>query len=402
MARIAFYTHDTLGLGHSQRVAKLARGLTQAFSDARCLILTGLEKPGLIPPLKRIDFVRVPGVTKIGPEKYQARRLGVPMSMLTSIRSNVISAAVESFRPAILVVDNVPRGMNGELLPLLERIKAEGIPVKTVLLLRDVLDSPSHIKSTWTKRGDYDVLCRLYDRILVFSRPEIFNPVEAYGFPPAAARKTRFCGFLGALSFRHTSPSDPKSFPRAGMPIVTVSVGGGEDGFALIRTYLEGVVDCPELKNTQHFILLGPFFPQDKRNRILASFGGAPNVFIHYYVYDFVDWLRISDLVVSMGGYNTVYEALSLKKKLLVIPRIFPRREQLIRAKALADRGLIEMIHPDHLTADLICRKVTGILSAPPPRSPASGLKFNGVANAVRHLGELLRGPRSEDAGAEP
>jgi predicted glycosyltransferase len=402
MPRIALYTHDTLGLGHTQRVAKLARGLTQAFSDARCLILTGLEKPGIIPPSKRIDFVRVPGVTKIGPEKYKARRLGVPMGMMTSIRSNILSAAVESFRPDLFIVDNVPRGMNGELLPLLERIKAEGRPVKTVLLLRDVLDSPRHIKSTWAGRGDYDALCRLYDRILIFSRPEIFNPVEAYDFPPAAARKTRFCGFLGAFSFRHTSPSDPKSYPHAGTPMVTVTVGGGEDGFALIRTYLEGVVNCPELKDTQHFILLGPFFPEAKRNRIVASFGNAPNVFIHYYVFDFADWLCASDLVVAMGGYNTVYETLSLKKKLLVIPRVFPRREQLIRAKALAGRGLIEMIHPGRLTPELICRKVTRMLSTPPPRSPAPGLKFDGVANAVRQLGELLREPRPDDAGVEP
>ncbi len=402
MPRIALYTHDTLGLGHTQRVAKLARGLTQAFSDARCLILTGLEKPGIIPPSRRIDFVRVPGVTKIGPEKYKARRLGVPMSMLTSIRSNVLGAAVESFRPDLFIVDNVPRGMNGELLPLLERIRAEGRPIKTVLLLRDVLDSPRHIRSTWAKRGDYEALCRLYDRILVFSRPELFNPVEAYGFPPAAARKTRFCGFLGTLSFRHPTPSDPKSFPHAGTPMVTVTAGGGEDGFALIQTYLKGVVDCPGLKDTQHFILLGPFFPFAKRNKIVASFGGAPNVFIHYYVFDFADWLRASDLVVAMGGYNTVYEALSLKKKLLVIPRAFPRREQLIRAKVLAGRGLIEMIHPNHLTPELISRKVMKILSTPPPGSPVPGLTFDGVTNAVRHLGELLGEPRSDDAGVEP
>jgi predicted glycosyltransferase len=401
MSRIVLYTHDTLGLGHAQRVAKLASGLTQADADTRCLILTGLEKPGLIPPSNRIDFVRVPGVIKTGVEKYKSRRLGVPLSMLTSIRSNVFNASVESFRPSILIVDNVPLGMNGELLPLLEQLKAKRRPVKTVLLLRDVLDSPRHIKSIWARRGDYDALCRLYDLILVFSQPEIFNPVEAYDFPAAAARKTRFCGFLGTLSFRHTSLADPMSFPRAGKPMVMVTVGGGEDGFTLIWTYLKGVVNSPGLKDTQHFILLGPFIPEAKRNKIVASFGGTPNIFIHYYVFDFADWLNVSDLVVAMGGYNTVYEVLSLKKKLLVIPRVFPRREQLIRAKALADRGLIEMIHPDHITPELLCQKVTRILSKPLPKSHAPELKFDGVRNAVHHISELLGGHRFDDAGVE-
>ncbi|MEW5902477.1 MAG: glycosyltransferase, partial [Acidobacteriota bacterium] len=391
MLRIALYTHDTLGLGHTQRVAKLARGLTQAFSDARCLLLTGLEKPGLIPPSKMIDFIRVPGVAKTGVEKYRSRRLGIPLSMLTSIRSTVLGGAVESFRPDVFIVDNVPLGMNNELLPLLERFKANARPVKAVLLLRDVLDSPRHIKSIWARRGDYDALRRLYDLILVFSRPEIFDPVKAYDFPAAAARKTRFCGFLGALSCRPSSPCDPKSFPRAGTPMVTVTVGGGEDGFSLIWTYLKGIVNCPELKDTQHFILLGPFIPEAKRNRIVASFGDVPNLFIHYHVFDFENWIRASDLIVAMGGYNPVYEVLSLRKRLLVVPRVFPRREQLIRAKALAGRGLIEMIHPDHLTPELICQKVRRMLATPWRRSLTPGLEFDGVRNAVCYLRELLR-----------
>jgi predicted glycosyltransferase len=275
--RIVLYTHDTLGLGHTQRIAKLARGLTQAFPNARCLLLTGLEKPGLARPSRMIDFVRVPGVAKTGVESYRSRRLGIPLSALTSLRSTILGAAVDSFRPGIFIADNSTLGMNGEIRPLLERFRAEPRPVRTLLLLRDILDSPRHIKSTWARRGDYDALRRLYDRILVFGRPEIFNTVKAYDFPPAVARKTRFCGYLGAPSRRPPGLSgSPKSFPRPGKPLVTVTVGGGEDGFSLIWTYLKGMAGRPVLNGIQHLVLLGPFIPEPKERGLSPPLAIVP------------------------------------------------------------------------------------------------------------------------------
>jgi predicted glycosyltransferase len=100
-----------------------------------------------------------------------------------------------------------------------------------------------------------------------------------------------------------------------------------------------------------------------------------------------------------MGGYNTVYEILSLRKRLLVVPRVFPRREQLIRAKMLASQGLIEMVHPAHLTPESIRQKVAKMLAAPwrMPRTPR--LEFDGVRNAVHHIHELLRERPAESAG---
>jgi len=399
LTRITLYTHDTLGLGHTQRVAKLARGLIRSLPDARCLLLTGLEKPSLIPPSRMVDFVRMPGVVKTGIETYRSRRLGLPLRAITSIRSSLISAAVESFRPRIFIVDNVPLGMNGELRCLLERFRAQAMPVRTVLLLRDVLDSPRHIKSVWARRGDFDALRRFYDRILVFGRPEIFDTVKTYEFPTAVVSKTRYCGYLGALSSLPAGLSTPKALPAPGKSLVTVTVGGGEDGFSLIWTYLKGIAGRPELSGTQHLILLGPLMPEPKCDRIIASFGDEANVFIHDYVRDFESWILASDLVVAMGGYNTIYEVLSLGRRLLVVPRGYPRREQLIRARILAERGLIEMIHPDRLTPDLIRGKVTRLLAEPWRTPRARGLKFNGVENAVGHILELLREQPADGAG---
>lgn len=54
--------------------------------------------------------------------------------------------------------------------------------------------------------------------------------------------------------------------------------------------------------------------------------------------------------VVSMAGYNTVCEVLATEVPALVVPRVRPRQEQLVRAERLSDLGLIHTMHPDEVT----------------------------------------------------
>ena len=61
-----------------------------------------------------------------------------------------------------------------------------------------------------------------------------------------------------------------------------------------------------------------------------------------------------------MGGYNTYCEILSFDKPALIVPRVRPREEQLIRARRAAELGLVEMLLPE---------RGRGRRSALPPRS---------------------------------
>ena len=53
--------------------------------------------------------------------------------------------------------------------------------------------------------------------------------------------------------------------------------------------------------------------------------------------------------VACLGGYNTFCEVLSLNKRSLIVPRITPRAEQLLRAEAAQKLGLVQVLHPDRL-----------------------------------------------------
>ena len=53
---------------------------------------------------------------------------------------------------------------------------------------------------------------------------------------------------------------------------------------------------------------------------------------------------------VAMGGYNTTCELLALGKKVLIVPRVSPRREQWLRASCLHKMGLVDLLHPNDVT----------------------------------------------------
>ncbi len=75
-------------------------------------------------------------------------------------------------------------------------------------------------------------------------------------------------------------------------------------------------------------------------------------------------FLDAADVVVSMGGYNTICEILSLRKRAVIVPRIRPVCEQWIRAERMAARGLFRAIHPDRITPEILMKEVSAELSA--------------------------------------
>src|SRR5258708_18906312 len=66
--------------------------------------------------------------------------------------------------------------------------------------------------------------------------------------------------------------------------------------------------------------------------------------------------VRDAERVIIMGGYNSVCEALSFEKPALIVPRVKPRMEQMIRAQALHASGLADVLHPDQLHPQALTR----------------------------------------------
>ena len=100
-----------------------------------------------------------------------------------------------------------------------------------------------------------------------------------------------------------------------------------------------------------------------------------------------------ADLVVSMGGYNTVCEILSQGTVSLIIPRDRPRQEQLLRARAMKGRGLIDCIPWQELTADGLRGKITTMLdNLDQYRLSMQGFSLDGIDCIKKRLQKFRSG----------
>ncbi|WP_432512076.1 glycosyltransferase family protein [Kineococcus sp. SYSU DK001] len=380
--RVALYGHDTCGLGHLRRNLALAAALRSGPTAPDVLVLTGSPAAQRFPVPAGVDTLVLPSVRKDADGGYAAGALDVPLDAVVGLRAATLTGALTAWEPDLLVVDKVPRGFGGELEPALDALRRTG-RTRTVLGLRDVLDGPAATRAQWHRdRGD-EALERWYDEVWVYGDPAVHDLCRDLALPPHLARRTRFTGYLAA-GRRTGAPAPSGSHPRT----VLAAVGGGVDGAGLTRTLL--ATELPP--GTRLVLLPGPFAQPDVRAELDRAAATRDDLDVVAFTDAFPDWAAQADAVVCMGGYNTVAEVLATGTPALVVPRCRPRREQLVRARAMARRGLLDHAR-DPGPAELarwIARAVHGDLdhAAARGRCDLDGL------GAVQRLGrELLETP---------
>ena len=107
--------------------------------------------------------------------------------------------------------------------------------------------------------------------------------------------------------------------------------------------------------------------PAGDREQLMAQIPPDRPVLFLDYVQDLDPYMAAADIVVSMGGYNTMCEILSLERPAVIVPRVKLRTEQLMRAEALSRRGLVRLIHPSDLTPGRLLEEVNELLEHPGP-----------------------------------
>jgi len=367
--RLLVYSHDAFGLGNIRRMLKICDQLAKEIPDLSILLLTGSPMIHAFRLSPKIDYVKLPCVHRQARNKYIAKYLRTSFKEISGMREDLILATFKGFRPHIVLVDKVPIGIKGELLKSVEWLKSNQPSSKLILGLRDILDDPEHVRKLWERKKFYDTLERYYDSIWVFGSRKIYDLVAEYGFPDSIARKLNYCGYIMQSPTLRDKQEVRGELGLDSGKFVLVTAGGGGDGYDLMKTYLKSIRSLNGHGNgseesTVHSVLvLGPDMPAHKKDRLLRKTHSAPGVVkIMEFSTEMLNYMNAADLIVSMGGYNTVCEILSLEKRAIVIPRVRPVNEQCIRTQRLQDLGLIEMIHPDALTPEVLSQKITHLL----------------------------------------
>ncbi|MET1034822.1 MAG: glycosyl transferase family 28 [Arthrobacter sp.] len=399
---MALYSHDSVGLGHTRRNLAIAHALGSALPAltgrrVSGLLVTGERTATSYPAPEGWDWVVMPGIHKRD-GRYAPRALDVGMDRLMGVRSSVVDGVLGSFRPHLAVVDRHAFGVDGELAGPLANLRRDNPGCRLVLGLREVLDAPSAAAAEWARVG-VERVAETFDELWVYGDAGVHDPVAGGEIPGALAGRVRFTGYLSAG--RHCAE------PAGDMarPYLLTMAGGGSDGYAMTRAAAAARVPA----GYRHLVVTGPQMPAALREKVRAA--AAPGTRVLASVPDGLAYIRSAAAVVVMGGYNTVCEVLGSAAPALVVPRVAPRTEQLIRGRSLEARGAVRVLHPDRLGAEAIGDWFSDVARAAGPGvgPPSAGqlaargtLALDGLSELAGHAARLVGAAAAPTSASSP
>jgi predicted glycosyltransferase len=384
-----------MGLGHMRRNLLIAQTLCGGDLGATVLLVCGAVQASALLLPAGVDCLTLPALRKDPSGEYDARRLDVSLAGLIDLRSRTIRAAVDAFRPDLLIADNVPRGALGELEPTLHDLAARMVP--RVLGLRDVLDDPPVVARQWREARNEEAIAAYYEAVWVYGDPTLYDLAAECEFSLAVRRKLHYLGYLDQRQrLRAPMPASAAEEPLPDGPFALCTVGGGQDGDRLAEAF--AMSEPPS--GVHRVVVAGPDMDARGRELLHALASRNPALTVLDFVREPARLVAEAGCLVAMAGYNTVCEALSFRKRALVVPRVSPRSEQLIRAERLRARGLVELLHPEALEPERISSWLADNFGRPGRR----GVDLGGLQRLRGLAGDLLGRARPPvwQAGTDP
>lgn len=386
--RLLVYSQDGFGLGHMRRTSLLAGDFIAAEPGASALTISDSPLGHFFSAPNGHDYLKLPSIRKAGPGRWGSVSLSMAFSDVLELRRQIIRSTVLSYRPDIVLVDHMPHGAMGELVPTLEAL--ESLPVRVVLGLRDILDAPATVRQRWHLEGAYEVLERYYDDVLVYGSQDVFDVAEQYDWPELLRSRVRYCGYVCAddepavnvrTRARHLRGAGDGS-------LIVAMAGGGADAYPMFDALVDAVPTLTAERNCSIVIVTGPFLPAAERLDLLRRARGLP-VRVLKSVSDTGAYMRSADLVVAMAGYNTSVELLRLGQRALLVPRAGPSAEQQMRARLFAERGWLDWLPPADLDPESLGHAMLASL-ARPAGSSSSPPDLDGLQAATAHLTSVV------------
>lgn len=384
--RVALYSHDTVGLGHFRRNLLLAQSLAESPLAANVLLIAATPHAHTFHMPDGVDCVTLPSVTKVKHGCYQARKLKLTNKEIASLRGEIISSTLQAFNPDVFIVDKVPRGVLNELVPALEFLRDRS-DARCILGLRDVLDDPEAAQHDWHSGQSTQAIDRYYDQVWIYGDPAVYDLIQEYKIDPDTAAKMVYTGYLNPKSrLKYSSSVSTPAISE--LPVddsfVLCAVGGGEDGCQLAEAFASAQLP----KGLSGVLLTGPMMRRDVLRRIKRVVSERTDIQVIDFHPEPVFLVEKARRVIAMGGYNTLSEIVAFNKHSLIVPRTFPRREQMIRAKRFSELGLVDVLDPSCLAPDTLTQWLAS--SRRRCSKSDSGIEFGGLTRVRQLLGSLL------------
>lgn len=300
--RILIYCQYVWGMGHLFRSLELAK----AFTPHWVTVVAG-GQPVEIELDDHIDLVRLP--TLYMDEKFTHLISGEPDSDVDTVKARrlgILQGLIEHDRPDVVIIELFPFGRTAfqfELTPFLNMIRGGQFGnIKTVCSLRDILVEKKD--PTAYQERVLNLLERHFDLLLIHSDERLLPLSRTFSREGEIGIPVVYTGFV-------TRQPDPQRLYQLqnqlmipdGVKLIVASAGGGRSGFRL----LEPVLQACRLLSTQSRLRLevftGPFMEESEFEQLEAL--SESDINIRRFTDDFLEYLTLADLSISLAGYNT-------------------------------------------------------------------------------------------------
>ncbi|MGZ7043420.1 MAG: UDP-N-acetylglucosamine--N-acetylmuramyl-(pentapeptide) pyrophosphoryl-undecaprenol N-acetylglucosamine transferase [Methanobacterium sp.] len=314
-----------IGMGHASRCIALAekfpKNVEIIFASYGC----GYE---MLKEHGKYKLAKLPDIKFYGQNggfdiKYTAKKsVDVPFIFLKSIYHE--SKIIKKFKPDVIVADA------HYSVPITARVL--GIPcimITNELTLNFSSLYPEEKTMEYLENGLKKFIIDVTNQCNEILIPDVQNAIEV---PPKLRSKVIFTGpFLK----QYPGKIDDKSKLReklgfkADEKIVLVTVGGSEFGKRLLRLIHKAseYIDCDKI-----IMITGPQIDSDwipESDKIVKK----------KFLDNIMEWMKISDVIISLAGHNTTMEIASLGIPNIIVP-IENHSEQLKNALAMKKYGI--------------------------------------------------------------
>ena len=381
--KIIQYCQHVLGIGHLFRSLEICR----ALSDHEVILVTGGPPVETDLPAHVREF-RLPDLQMDHAFKglfSSANNLTV--DQVKEERQKRLLALFENERPDLFLVELYPFGRKAfrfELDPVLEALRAKRLaPCGVFSSVRDILvEKDDHGKH---EARVVKTLNRYFDRVLVHADPDLVEIRETFGPFDQISIPVDYTGYIAPKPSEAAGQRIRKQMNMDDREILIVaSAGGGNVGAPLLEAVIRAFSRL-ERDDCRLQVFTGPFLNSRDFDGLKKM---APaKVRVDRFTADFISYLAAADLSVSMAGYNTTMNMLATRVPALLWP-FSQNREQRLRARRLADRGLLTVLQDADLEPGRLAARMDQKLSQ--ATRPAATINLAGAATTAACIQDWL------------
>jgi predicted glycosyltransferase len=364
------------GIGHLARCSAIAKALS-AISHVT-MFSGGKPVEGYAAP-SGVDFVQLPAVRRDTAADASPVPLdpGYTADEIERMRSELLVDRYLRIKPRIIIVEYFPfaPGRFGKTLnALFDAIDQEQERPIVICSIRTYPMRPwdANADAAWINRQ----LQEKFSCVLHHADPKLF-PLTSLGPYLQSA--------LSGITVWQTGfirrPLNQVDYGRPSNGLLLTVGGGSAFGAKLLKRWINAArAGSPDLFPIN--VVCGPLMDFNDRKTVRAE--QDTNITVHDWVANMDALINSSRAVVCMGGYNTLVEALSLKKPVLAFPHS-ELGDQAFQVSALHSQGML--LKGDQSQSE---NKITALMNELLHFHPQHQIDCNGADRSVEIIKQLL------------